>query len=113
MSGWFLIVSFSILGFTLASDPFVLYLLIVLLGIFGSGHTGLSDTMMVEMIPPERREETAGFILTLRMGAGSLSPLVVGYSAERLGMGNTFLILAVIPLITALLVFLIEDKQEG
>jgi FSR family fosmidomycin resistance protein-like MFS transporter len=106
----FVISAFSLLGIASVKTPWLMYLAIVLMGIFGAGHSGLADTFMIEMIPSRRREETLGFIYTVRMGISSLSPLVVGFASEQVNMVNTFLILAVVPLFTALLLFLAEEK---
>lgn len=108
--GGFIIVSLSILGLTTIKTPWMMYLSIVLLGTFGSGHTGLADTFMIEMIPSYRLEETIGFIYTIRMGTASLSPLIVGFASERMSLFLSFLILGFIPIFTALVLSLIEEK---
>jgi MFS family permease len=108
--GAFIITCLSILCLTTIKTVWILYLSIVLLGIFGSGHAGLADIFMIEMIPSQRREETLGFIFTVRMGIASLSPIIVGFSSEQISLTNSFLILASVPIISASLLFLVEEK---
>ena len=87
-----------------------LYGAIVFLGIFGSGHAGLADTFMIEMIPPHRREETLGFIYTLRMGIGSVSPILVGLAGEHISLERSFLYLAAAGGLAALSISLAKEK---
>jgi FSR family fosmidomycin resistance protein-like MFS transporter len=108
--GGFLIASFSILSLVILKYPLTNYVSILLLGVFATGHSGLADTLMVEMIPSQRREETLGFIYTVRMGMASLAPLIVGVISEQISLANTFLILAAVPLLTVFLLSRIEEK---
>jgi hypothetical protein len=39
---------------------------------------------MIELIPSHRREETLGFMYTLRMGIASISPFIVGFLSEQM-----------------------------
>jgi FSR family fosmidomycin resistance protein-like MFS transporter len=106
----FLISALSILGLTSIHIPWATYLFIVLLGTFGSGHAGLADTFMIEMIPSQKREETLGFVYTLRMGIASLSPLIVGFSSERISLSYAFLILAAVPVLSAFFLSFAKEK---
>ncbi len=109
--GGFIIAGLSILTLTTIETSWILYTAIVLLGIFGSGHAGLADTFMIEMIPSHRREETLGFIYTVRMGLSSLSPVLVGFASERITLYNSFLILALVAGLAALLLSLAEERR--
>jgi len=108
--GGFIVVTLSILGLTTTKSLWIMYLYIILLGIFALGHSGLADTLMVEMVPSQRREETLGFIYTVRMGTSSLAPILVGFLSERITLVHTFLILAFIPILSALILSLAEEK---
>lgn len=108
--GGFIIAGMSIFAITIIKASWVMYPTIVLLGIFAAGHAGLSDTFMVEMIPSHRREETIGFIYMVRMGTASLSPIIVGFVSEQTSLFTSFLILSVIPIVTALLLSRAEEK---
>ena len=108
--GGFIFAGLSILGLATMESLLTMYLCIALLGIFGSGHSGLSDTFMIEMIPSNRREETLGFIFTVRMSIGSLAPIIVGLIAERIPLPHIFMILAVVPMFTAAIISLAEER---
>jgi MFS family permease len=86
--------SLSILILALFETSWVVYLAILLMGLFVTGHAGLADTFMVEMVPSQRREETLGFIYTLRMGIGAVSPFLVGLLSESTGLTASFLYMA-------------------
>ena len=108
--GGFLFAGLSILGLATMKPLLIMYLCIALLGVFGSGHSGLSDTFMIEMIPSNRREESIGFIFTVRMSIGSLAPIMVGLTAERIPLPHIFMILAVVPIFTATIISLVEER---
>lgn len=106
----YLISAGSIAAVLMISRPWMLLIPLILLGIFGSGHSGLADTFMIESIPSRRREETLGFVYTLRMGISAMSPLLVGFSSERITIQWSFLILAILAAAAALLISLAEEK---
>ena len=108
--GGFIFAGLSILGLATMKSFLIMYLCIALLGVFGSGHSGLSDTFMIEMIPSNRREETIGFIFSVRMSIGSLAPILVGLIAERTPLPYIFMTLAVIPMFTASIISLAEER---
>jgi MFS family permease len=111
ISTGFISAGLGILGLAGTDNPFLLYPCLIVVGIFGSGHSGLSDTFMVEMIPSHRREETLGFIYTLRMGIASLSPLIVGIFSEKIGLISVFMILGFLCLSCAFILgFVREDS---
>lgn len=108
--GGFVISSLSILTISTIDTLWVLYGAIVLLGTFGSGQSGLADTLMIEMIPSQRREETLGTVYTVRMGIASMSPVLVGFASERISLDNSFLILAGVGGLAALFLSLAKEK---
>jgi MFS family permease len=108
--GGAVIAGLSILGIAKAETEWLIYLFVILLGTFGSGHAGLADTFMIEMIPSHRREETLGFVYTMRMGIASLSPFMVGLVSERIGLIHGFTILALISGLSVILFSLAEEK---
>jgi predicted MFS family arabinose efflux permease len=108
--GGFIIASLSILCLSALKTPWITYAAIFSFGVFASGHSGLSDIFMIEMIPSHRREETLGFIFTVRMGMASLAPLIVGVISEHIPLGDAFLMLAAFPLVTIFLLSRIEEK---
>ncbi len=109
----YLISACSILAVLNIGNRWLLMLPLILLGIFGSGHSGLADTFMIESIPSHRREETLGFVYTLRMGISAISPLLVGFSSERITIDSTFLFLAMLAASAALVIFFAEEKPPA
>lgn len=91
----FIVSGVAIIGLTTVQSPWLIYICLILLGVFLSGHSGLADTFMVELIPPHRREETIGFAFTLRMGTAAAAPVIVGFLSERIGLSQVFWILGV------------------
>lgn len=108
--GGYIICSLSIFGLASIQSLWVMYPCILLLGTFGSGHSGLADIFLVEMIPSSRREETLGFVFTIRMGIADLSPIIVGFFSEQFSMAGVFLILSAIPIFTAVIMAQAEEK---
>ena len=108
--GGFIIAGLAILGLTSLKTPWVVYLIFILLGVFVSGHSGLADTFMIELIPSHRREETLGFAYTLRMGIASTSPFIVGFLSEYIGLIQVFSILGVISILSAFILAVAEEK---
>lgn len=108
--GGFIIAGLAIFGLTSVKSLWMMYFFIVLLGTFGSGHSGLSDTFLIEMIPSDRREETLGVTFTVRTVIAAPAPFIVGFASERLSLPTVFLILSVVPIFTALVLSLAEEK---
>ncbi len=106
----FVISGVAIMGLATLETPWAVYPLFVLIGIFLSGHSGMADTFMVELIPAHRREETLGFAYTLRMGTASVSPVIVGLLSEHIGLTQVFLILGAISIMSAFVLALVEEK---
>jgi len=107
----YIISGLSIMAIAGITQRWLLYIPLVLLGIFGVGHSGLADTFMIETIPSQRREETLGFVYTFRMGIGALAPLMVGVLSERVTIRYAFLILAALGGVAALLISRAEEKR--
>ena len=108
--GGFIISGLATVSLAFLTTPWILYVTLILLGIFLSGHSGLADTFMVELIPSQRREETLGFMYTLRMGVASCSPLLVGFLSERYGLIETFSIMGLVSLSSAVILAFAEEK---
>ena len=106
----FAISSLSIIGLAAIDTSWMLYGFIILLGALGTGHSGLADTLMIEMIPSARREETLGFVYTVRMGIAAVTPVAVGFASEQFSLPTSFLGLAAIGLLTVSLFALIKER---
>jgi MFS transporter, FSR family, fosmidomycin resistance protein len=105
----FVIAGAAILALS-SERAWVLYLSFILMGIFVSGHSGLADTFMLELIPGHRREESLGFYYTLRMGTAALAPFLVGFMSERMGLVHVFVIMGYVSALSALILLKAEEK---
>jgi len=108
--GGFIISGITMLVLVTVEGQWFMYGSLILLGIFGSGHSGLADTFMIEMIPSQRREETIGFIYTLRMSIASLSPVAVGFASEKFSLYQSFFILAFAGGLAAVILLPVMEK---
>ena len=100
----------SILALVYITHKWFIFLPLILLGIFGLGHSGLADTFMIESIPSLRREATLGFVFTIRMGVSATSPVIVGLLAEWIHIENAFLVLSVLGLAAAIIISFAAEK---
>ena len=100
----------SILALVYITHQWLILAPLILLGIFGMGHAGLADTFMIESIPSLRREETLGFVYTLRMGIAAISPLLIGVLAEIVGIETAFLFLSIMPWAAAGILVCADEK---
>ena len=106
----YIIAAMSIIGLVFFTWQWAIYVALSLLGIFGVGHAGLADILMIESIPTQRREETLGFVYTFRMGISAMSPLMIGILSEWVTIQYAFFILAFLPLCAAFLIYRVEEK---
>jgi len=100
----------SILALVYITHKWFIYLPLILLGIFGLGHSGLADTFMIESIPSSRREATLGLVFTIRMGVSATSPLIIGILAEWIRIENAFIVLSVLGIVAAIIISSAEEK---
>jgi FSR family fosmidomycin resistance protein-like MFS transporter len=107
----FLVSGVAIAGLTTVEASWLVYLCVIVLGIFLAGHSGLADTFMVELIPAHRREETIGFAFTLRMGTAAAAPIIVGFLSERIGLTEVFWILGIISVASAGILALAKERD--
>ena len=108
----YVISAISILGLVLITHRWLIIAPLILLGIFGMGHSGLADTFMIESIPSLRREETLGFVYTFRMGISSISPFLIGILAELVRIERAFLFLSILPWAAAIIIFFAAEKPQ-
>ena len=94
--GGYILGGLAMLAVATVKADWMLYVSVALLGLFVTGHSGLADTFMIEMIPSHRREETLGFIYTSRMGIGAISPILVGLTSQYTSLHLSFIFMAVL-----------------
>jgi MFS family permease len=108
----YVISAISILALVFITHRSLIIVPLIFLGIFGLGHSGLADTFMIESIPSLRREETLGFVYTLRMGISSISPLLIGVLSQLVKIEKAFLILSILPWVAAVIILFAEEKPQ-
>jgi MFS family permease len=108
----YVISAISILALVFITHRWLIIAPLILLGIFGMGHAGLADTFMIVSIPSLRREETLGFVYTLRMGISAISPFLIGILAELVKIEKAFLFLSILPWIAAVIILFAEEKPQ-
>jgi MFS family permease len=108
----YVISAISILALVFITHRWLIIVPLIFLGIFGLGHSGLADTFMIESIPSLRREETLGFVYTLRMGISAISPLLIGVLSQLVKIEKAFFILSILPWVAAVIILFAEEKPQ-
>jgi MFS family permease len=108
----YVISAISILGLVFIAHRWLISVPLILLGIFGIGHSGLADTFMIESIPSLRREETLGFVYTFRMGVSAIAPFLMGILAELVKIDKAFLFLSILPWVAAVMIWFADEKPQ-
>ncbi|WP_276253493.1 MFS transporter [Halomontanus rarus] len=74
-------------------DPFVLGATVVAVGIGSHGFRPVRGSYLMSVLPPSIAGGSLGIVRTLLMGAGAVSPAVVGYLSETVGFRPAFWLL--------------------
>ena len=88
--------------------------LLVVLLVVGAGLWGLNparDTLISDITPPEREGRTFGYLWTLGHLVGSVSPVLIGFLAEGIGIQDSFKYLALMAFVSALAVGLLFSDR--
>jgi MFS family permease len=84
----------AVLAVSATGEPFVLGGAVVLLGLGAHGYRPVRGAYMMSVVPESVAGGSLGVVRTLLMGAGSVSPAIVGYLSETAGFGPAFRLLA-------------------
>jgi sugar phosphate permease len=84
----------AVLAVSATGEPFVLGGAVVLLGLGAHGYRPVRGAYMMSVVPESVAGGSLGVVRTLLMGAGSVSPAIVGYLSETAGFGPAFQLLA-------------------
>ena len=84
----------AVLAFSATGGPFVLGGAVVLLGLGAHGYRPVRGAYMMTVVPESVAGGSLGVVRTLLMGAGAVSPAIVGYLSETAGFGPAFGLLA-------------------
>ena len=91
--------------------PFLLLVVIVVLGTGLYGVNPARDALISEFSPPEREGRTFGYIFTAVTLTGAPLPAVIGYLLDVAGMREGFLLLAIGPVLAAACVGLLYSDR--
>lgn len=98
-------------------DPFVLGAMVVAVGIGSHGFRPVRGSYLVSVLPPAIAGGSLGIVRTLLMGAGAVSPAVVGYLSETSGFRPAFWLLtlsiAVATALSAVLLILEPNRSSN
>lgn len=104
------VVALGVLGFVSLS-PVGLFGVLVVLGASLWGLNPARDAIVEAIAPPERAGRTFGYIWTGALLASSVSPVIVGYLGDIVGLETAFLVLAVATGVSAVPVTLLLSDR--
>ena len=84
----------AVLAFSATGGALVLGGAVVLLGLGAHGYRPVRGAYMMAVVPESVAGGSLGVVRTLLMGAGAVSPAIVGYLSETAGFGPAFGLLA-------------------
>lgn len=92
-------------------SPVLLFVVLLLLGSTLWGLNPARDALISAISPAEREGRTFGYLWTGALLLSSVSPVVVGYIGDTVGLQDAFLILATVILLSAVpVILLLSDR---
>jgi len=73
-------------------DPFMLFVLGPIIGLFGSGYFSGFGAFLAELFPTRVRGTAQGFVYNFGRGVSALAPVIIGTLAKTYGIGTSLLI---------------------
>ncbi|EAX47430.1 major facilitator superfamily MFS_1 [Thermosinus carboxydivorans Nor1] len=73
-------------------DPFYLFLLGPLVGLFGSGYFSGFGAFLAELFPTRVRGTAQGFVYNFGRGVSALAPFIIGTLAKTFGIGTSLFV---------------------
>jgi MFS family permease len=89
-----------------------LLLLGPVVGFFGTGFFSLFGAMLAELYPTSLRGAGQGFVYNIGRGLSSVAPWVVGYFADRYGIGASLALNSAFFLLGAGLIFTLPETRQ-
>lgn len=83
-----------------------------LIGFFGTGYFSLFGAMLAELYPTSVRGAGQGFTYNVGRGLSALAPFMVGYVADRAGIGMGIALCSSFFLIAAVLIFYLPETRH-
>jgi MFS family permease len=81
-------------------------------GFLGTGFFSLFGTMLAELYPTALRGTGQGFVYNMGRGLSSLAPFVVGFFADRYGIGASLAMNSGFFVLGAILIFALPETKE-
>jgi MFS family permease len=96
-----------------ARDERTLLLLGPAIGFLGTGFFSLFGAMLAELYPTALRGAGQGFVYNIGRGLSSLAPFVVGFFADRYGIGASLALNSAFFLLGAVLIFTLPETRQA
>ena len=95
-----------------ARDERTLLLLGPAIGFLGTGFFSLFGAMLAELYPTALRGSGQGFVYNIGRGLSSLAPWIVGFFADRYGIGASLALNSAFFLLGAMLIFTLPETRR-
>jgi MFS family permease len=82
------------------------------IGFLGTGFFSLFGTMLAELYPTQLRGAGQGFVYNIGRGLSSMAPWVVGFFADRYGIGASLALNSALFLLGAALIFTLPETKK-
>jgi MFS family permease len=93
-------------------DARTLLLLGPAIGFLGTGFFSLFGTLLAELYPTAVRGTGQGFVYNIGRGLSSMAPWVVGFFADRYGIGASLALNSAFFLLGAALIFTLPETKQ-
>ena len=103
MVGGFLIFSLVYLGFALANEGYLVWILFAIYGFYMAMTEGVSKAFVVDMVPPDKRGTAIGFYYTATGLLALASSIIAGLLWDKVGVSAPFLFGSAAALVAAVM----------
>ena len=108
----FIIYSFVYLGFALADNLTIIFLLFAFYGIYAASTEGIAKAWVSDLIPDENRGKAIGILTMTTSIAIMLGSFLAGILWDKFGSAVPFLLSSIVSFIIALLLFLFREETN-
>jgi MFS family permease len=106
----FIIYSFVYLGFALANNLTIIFVLFAFYGIYAASTEGIAKAWVSDLIPDENRGTAIGILTMTTSIAIMLGSFLAGILWDKFGSAVPFLLSSIVSFIIALLLFLFREE---
>jgi MFS family permease len=112
MVGGFLIFSFVYLGFALANNGYLVWILFAIYGFYMAMTEGVSKAYVVDMVPTEKRATAIGLYYTATGILALASSMIAGLLWDKVGPSAPFLFGSISALVAAVMMMLMLPARK-